>query len=187
MKRAIFSLVVLACFEAQASSLDMLMSGKVVQVQDSQSGAKVIQKGSSAKAKLSVTLVAGGTQEREVRQSLRDSLPRAIKGFIEARLSSSGQVVQSVPVVFSANPDSMRCKNSSSGEKVICQVNYLNDENNWVEVPTKSSGSYSLSVNLKTPQNGTPIYSRNSSSFEFMVEGSKAARSFASFAGLPEN
>lgn len=187
MKLFIFLLLFWGYYEAQASALNMVLSGKVVSVQDRQSGDKVIQKGGSAKAKISVTLVAGGAQERLVRQSLGESLPKMIKGTIETRFSSSGRVVQSVPVTFLANPNSMRCKNSISQEKVICQVIYRSDENNWVEISAQNPGYYSVGVNLKAPQNGAPIYSKNNESYEFMVEGNRATRSFASFSGLPEN
>lgn len=186
MKRAMYFLIVLGCFELRASSLEMLMSGKIVSIQDSKTGSQTIQKGGAAKAKVLVTLVAGGAQEKDLRQSLKQSVPRVIKGWLEARQSNSGQLVQAVPVTFLSHPDSVKCKNTASGDKMICQMSYLSNNNNYVEIPATMSGNYSLSVNLKAPQSGAPIYSKNSSGYEFWVEG-QGSRSFASFAGLPEN
>ena len=65
-------------------------------------------------------------------------------------------------------------------------MSYQSDNNNYVEVPAKMAGNYSLGLKLKAPQSETPIYSKNNSSLEFSVEG-QPSRAFASFAGLPEN
>ena len=186
MKRILYLVGLLFCIGTRASSIEMLLSGNVISFQDSQTGSKVIQKGGSALAKVSVNLIVGGAQENEVRKSLMQSVPRAIKGWIEARQSNSGRLVQSVPVTFSSRLDSIKCKKSSSGDKTLCQMSYQSDNNNYVEVPAKMAGNYSLGLKLKAPQSETPIYSKNNSSLEFSVEG-QPSRAFASFAGLPEN
>lgn len=186
MWKIIYSLGILACLEAHASSADLLLSGKVVSVEDSQTGSEVVQKGGTAKAKLTVTLVAGGTQERDVRELIKQKLPRFIKGWIEAKNSRSSQIVQSVPVTFFSNPDSVRCKNSMSGDKVICQVSFRNESNNTVEIPAQMTGSHSLNVSFKEPLNGSSMLLKRGPNIQYFVDG-KGPKSFATFAGLPEN
>ena len=176
----------LSIFSVKASAIEMYLTGKVISVEDARSRSQIVSKGGAASAKLSVRMLSRGSSRAEIQKWISQNLPRSVSGEMEVKHQASGQVIQALPVSFYTNAKVARCKASTDGIGEVCEINFSNRNNNWAQFPAKTAGYFALNLKLKEPQSDTPIVTNSGPDVEFMVEGN-SSRSFASFAGLPEN
>ena len=186
MVRAFILIALVMGFQFRALATEMLLTSKIVSIEDSQSQSRVIRKGGSVKAKVGVVIAVKGTSAFEIKKWISENVPETIQGTLEARRPSSDRLVASVSEQFTANRNLIKCKQAKSGSGQICQIQYVNQNNNYVEVPTTGTGMYALTLRLREPNTVATLVMMNGKAMEYSVEGG-VSRAFASFAGLPEN